>query len=45
MNENVYYIIGAVIMVIAVVAIVTGVRNVIAESKKVWSTLRDAFGV
>lgn len=45
MNENVYYIIGAVIMVIAVVAIVTGVRNVIAESKKVWSMLRDSFGV
>jgi hypothetical protein len=45
MNENVYYIIAVVVMLIAVVAIVTGVRNVIAENKQVWSMLRDSFGV
>jgi hypothetical protein len=45
MNENIYYIIGVIIMLIAVVAIVTGVRNVIAESKRVWSMLRNSFGV
>jgi len=45
MSENIYYIIGVIIMLIAVVAIVVGVRNVIAESKQVWSMLRDSFGV
>lgn len=45
MNENTYYIIAVIIMLIAVVAIVTGVRNVMAESKQVWSMLRDSIGV
>ena len=45
MNENTYYIFGAIIMVIAVFAIVTGVKIVLAEGKKVWSMLRDSFGV
>lgn len=45
MNENIYYIFGAIIMVIAVFAIVTGVKSVLAEGKKVWSMLQDSFGV
>ncbi len=45
MSDSVYYILGAIIMVIAVVAIVAGVKSVVAEGKKVWSMLRELFGV
>lgn len=45
MHENIYYIFGAIIMVIAIFAIVAGVKSVLAEGKKVWSMLRDLFGV